>query len=137
MAEGAPGVRERPLSPFVQVWRWHVTMAASILNRVAGVALYIGALMLAGWALALASGPDAYAGYMGLLVSIPGRLVLFGLTLALFFHLASGVRHLVWDFGRGFAPRSADATAWLAFGFALAASLAIWSVALAGGGVPR
>ncbi len=132
MAEGAPGVRERPLSPFVQVWRWHVTMAASIGNRVAGVALYAGALVLAGWALALASGPDAYAGYMAVLGSLPGKVVLFGLTFSLFFHLAAGVRHLVWDFGHGFAPRTASATAWLAIAFGLVAAVAVWAWVLAG-----
>ena len=133
MAEGAPGVRERPLSPYVQVWRWHVTMAASILNRVAGVALYAGALILAGWALALASGPIAYAAYIGVLVSLPGRVVMFGLTVALFFHLAAGVRHLAWDFGQGFLPKTASATAWLAFAFALAASAAVWGLVMSGG----
>ena len=132
MAEGAPGVRERPLSPYVWIWRWHVTMAASIGNRVAGVALYAGALVLAGWALALASGPDAYAGYMAVLGSVPGKVVLFGLTFGFFFHLAAGVRHLVWDFGHGFAPRTASATAWLAIGFALVAAVAVWAWVLVG-----
>ena len=88
--------------------------------------------LLTGWALALASGPATYAAYMGVLASIPGRLVMFGLTIALFFHLAAGVRHLSWDFGQGFHPKTASATAWLAFAFALAASIAVWGFALSG-----
>jgi succinate dehydrogenase / fumarate reductase cytochrome b subunit len=51
--------KARPLSPHVQIWRWHVTMAASILHRVTGMLLYLGLLVLAGWALALADGLEA------------------------------------------------------------------------------
>ena len=105
-------------------------MAASILNRVAGVALYLGLLIVAGWALALASGPDAYGAYSSLLGSLIGRVVLFGITVALFFHMANGVRHFAWDLGRGFAPKTADSTAWGSFAFAIVAAVALWTVAL-------
>jgi succinate dehydrogenase / fumarate reductase cytochrome b subunit len=108
MTEASPGVRERPLSPHLQVWRWHVTMAGSILHRGSLIALYAGALILVGWLLSLASGPDAYAAYMGLLGSLLGKLVLLGLTFALFFNLASMVRHMIWDIGKGFQPKFAD-----------------------------
>ena len=135
MAEAPPGARARPLSPYTTIWRWHVTMAASILNRVAGVALYLGLLIVAGWALALASGPDAYGAYTGpgLLGSLVGRVVLFGITVALFFHMANGVRHFAWDLGRGFAPKTADATAWGSFAFAIVAGVALWSIVLTKG----
>jgi succinate dehydrogenase / fumarate reductase, cytochrome b subunit len=135
MADATPGARARPLSPHLQVWRWHVTLATSILHRLTGMALYAGALILAGWALALASGPVAYGDYVGLLGSLPGRIVLFGVTLSAFFHLATGVRHLVWDLGKGFAPATATATAWVSLVFAVAASIALWAwLAMAGGG---
>lgn len=108
-------------------------MAASILNRVAGVALYLGLLIVAGWALALASGPDAYGAYGSLLGSLIGRVVLFGITVALFFHMANGVRHFAWDLGKGFAPKTANATAWASFAFAIVAAVALWAVALSKG----
>jgi succinate dehydrogenase / fumarate reductase cytochrome b subunit len=110
-------------------------MAASILHRATGVALYGGALILVGWALALASGPGGYVGYMSLLASIPGRIVLFGVTVSLFFHMANGVRHLFWDVGKGFELRTADATAWLALAFGLLAGLVVWTIPLMFGGV--
>ena len=132
MAEAAPGVRERPLSPFM-IWRWHVTMAASILHRATGSALYVGVLILAGWAVALASGPDAYDAYMGLLGSILGKVVLFGLTVSVFFHLANGVRHLTWDLGKGFEPRTANLTAVVAYAFAVVAAVAVWALAFVTG----
>lgn len=133
MAEASPSARTRPLSPFL-IWRWHVTMAASILHRATGVALYGGALILVGWALALASGPGGYVGYMSLLASIPGRIVLFGVTVSVFFHMANGIRHLFWDAGKGFTLRTADRTAWIALTLGLVAAIAVWAMPLMFGG---
>ena len=121
--------RERPLSPHMQIWRWHITMASSILHRATGVALYVGALILAGWALALASGPVGYDRFTGLLGSTLGKLVLFGLTVSIFYHLANGVRHLFWDAGEGFTPKTASMTAAAAMTFAVVISLFVWGVA--------
>jgi succinate dehydrogenase / fumarate reductase cytochrome b subunit len=98
---------------------------------VTGVALYGGALILAGWALALALGPNAYGGYMSILGSFPGKVVLFALTVSVLFHLANGVRHLFWDAGKGFEPRTADATAVIAIVFGVAGAMALWLVAAA------
>jgi succinate dehydrogenase / fumarate reductase cytochrome b subunit len=123
----ASGARERPLSPHVQVWRWHVTMATSIMHRVSGVGLYVGALIFAGWAIALARGPEVYADYKALLASIPGQVVLFLLTAGIFYHLANGIRHLVWDAGRGLNVRSANASAWFVLAFTAGATLALWA----------
>jgi succinate dehydrogenase / fumarate reductase cytochrome b subunit len=124
--------RERPLSPFM-IWRWHITMFTSIAHRATGVALYGGALILAGWAMALAAGPEAYATYQGLLGSPLGKLVMFALTVSVFYHLANGVRHLVWDAGRGLDIKTANMTAVVAIAFAVAATLAVWLIALMAG----
>ena len=129
MTEASPGLPPPPLSPFTTVWRWHVTMFASIAHRVTGVGLYLGALIAAGWAVALASGPEAYASYMGLLGSIPGKIVLFGMTVSLFYHLANGIRHLAWDFGHGYDLKTANFTAVVVIAFAVAASVAVWVLA--------
>ena len=126
MADAAPGLRPRPISPSVTTWRWHITMLASILHRVTGVGLYGGALILMAWALSLASGPDAYAAFTGVAGSIPGEVVLFGLTLCAFYHLANGLRHLSWDSGFGFKPKTATSPAWLVIGFAILATLVFW-----------
>lgn len=129
MTEASRGLRERPTSPHLQVWRWHVTMLTSILHRATGVALYGGALILAGWAVALAAGDGPYSVYMGLLASPLGRIVLFGMTLSVFYHLANGVRHLVWDAGEGFDIKTADFSSVVVIAFAVAASLGIWVIA--------
>ncbi|MCI3132514.1 succinate dehydrogenase, cytochrome b556 subunit [Phenylobacterium aquaticum] len=139
-ASGAP--RERPKSPHLMtggfgsplLWRWHITMFTSIAHRATGVALYIGALLLAGWAVALAASLGetdhaTYAAYMALLGSPLGKLVMFGLTLSVFYHLANGVRHLMWDAGTGLDIKSANFTAVAAIAFAVAATLAVWGIA--------
>ena len=131
---GVATLRPRPLSPYMN-WRWHLTMLGSILHRTTGFALYVGAVLLAGWAAALAAGPQTYGQYMTLLGSIPGKLLLIGFTLAAFFHLANGVRHLAWDKGLGFAPRTATATGAAVIAFAIVATLAVWILAFMTGGL--
>ena len=136
MSNAAPAPRgpaDRPMSPHLQVWRWHITMATSILHRATGVALYVGALILAGWVVSLAMGADAFVRYRALLANPLGQLVLFGLTVSLFYHLANGVRHLVWDAGKGFDVKTADMTGAAAIAFGLVAAIAIWAVAMFGG----
>jgi succinate dehydrogenase / fumarate reductase cytochrome b subunit len=129
MAMASPGGRPRPLSPHLLQWRWHVTMAMSIFMRIAGGAAYVGLFLVAGWALALVSGRETYEDYMGLLGSIPGKVVLFGFTVAVFLHLAGGVRHLIWDLGKGYEKGQASASAWAAMIFAVVASIGVWVIA--------
>ena len=124
MAPSSPGSAARPLSPHVSVWRWHLTMACSIATRATGVALYAGFVLLALWALALAAGPESYATFTGLMGSLPGKLVLFGFTVSALYHLAAGVRHLVWDTGRGFAPGTATASGAAALAFGVVGAVA-------------
>jgi succinate dehydrogenase / fumarate reductase cytochrome b subunit len=130
MTEATPGLRARPLSPHMQVWRWHLTMLTSILHRATGVALYGGALILAGWAIALASGPANYLFFMTLLGSPLGRVVMFGLTLSIFYHLANGIRHLVWDAGAGLDIKTANLTGAAVIAFSVAATVVVWLIAL-------
>jgi succinate dehydrogenase / fumarate reductase cytochrome b subunit len=124
------GPKDRPMSPHLQVWRWHVTMATSILHRASGMALYVGGLVVAGWVIALASGPDGFSAYRAFLGSPIGVLVMFGLTVAFLYHLANGVRHLVWDSGKGFEPKTADMTGWAAIAFGVVAAVLIWIIVL-------
>lgn len=117
------------MSPHLQVWRWHVTMLTSILHRVTGVALYLAGLIAAAWAISLAAGPETYEVFKAVLGSLLGKVVLFGMTLALFYHLANGIRHLVWDLGHFLDLKSANSSAYAVFGFTVAATLAVWAIA--------
>lgn len=121
---------QRPLSPHVQIWKWHATMAASILHRVTGVGLYGGALLLAVWLGAAAIGPQAYEPVWGLMMSLPGQVFLFLFTIAVSYHFANGIRHLMWDGpGVGFSPKVASAVSVFNMAFGLLAACAIWSLA--------
>ena len=103
----------KPLSPHLQVYRWQITMVLSITHRATGVALAVGALVLAYWINAAAYGPDAFYNAQALLGHWFGRLLLFGWTLSLFFHLCNGIRHLFWDAGKGLEMPQVNMSAWL------------------------
>jgi succinate dehydrogenase / fumarate reductase cytochrome b subunit len=94
----------RPLSPHLQIYRPLLTMMMSIVHRITGAGLYFGMLILAWWLIAAASGPTSYATFQWFMESLIGRLMLFGFTWALLHHMLGGIRHLIWDTGRGFGP---------------------------------
>ena len=94
---------ERPLSPHLLIYRWPLPMAMSIAHRITGAGLYFGTLLVAWWLIAAAAGPNPYATVAGFMSSFLGRLILFGYTWALLHHMLGGIRHLIWDTGRGFS----------------------------------
>lgn len=98
----------RPLSPHLQVFRFILTMAMSIVHRITGGALYFGAFFVAVWLIAAALGPKAYAFVDGIYSSWLGRLVLIGFVWSLIHHAIGGVRHFIWDLGYGFEKKTAD-----------------------------
>ena len=93
--------RNRPLSPHLQIYKPQITSIMSIFHRFSGVALAAGALVLAYWLNAAAYGPEPFERVQALLTTWFGRLLMFGWTVALFYHMCNGVRHLFWDSGRG------------------------------------
>ncbi|WP_334175489.1 succinate dehydrogenase, cytochrome b556 subunit [Pseudoxanthobacter sp.] len=94
----------RPLSPHLQIYRLTLTMAMSIVHRITGGALYFGTILLAIWLIAAASGPGAFDVVNAIYGSIIGRLILFGYTWALIHHMFGGIRHFIFDLGKGFEP---------------------------------
>jgi succinate dehydrogenase / fumarate reductase cytochrome b subunit len=107
---------DRPLSPHLQIYRWQLTSVLSILHRAAGVVLSAGAILLVWWLVAAASGPEAYEGVEDFLGSWLGLLLLFGWTVALFYHLCNGIRHLVWDTGYALDLKSVYVGGWVVVG---------------------
>jgi succinate dehydrogenase / fumarate reductase cytochrome b subunit len=92
---------QRPLSPHLGVYKFQYSMALSILHRITGCAAAVGFLLFVWWLTALASGPDAYARAMQALNSPFSKLLLVGFTFSFVYHFCNGIRHLVWDTGRG------------------------------------
>ncbi|MFN3889965.1 MAG: succinate dehydrogenase, cytochrome b556 subunit [Beijerinckiaceae bacterium] len=93
--------RRRPLSPHLQVYRFALTMAMSIMHRITGAGLYLGTLLLAWWLIAAATSASAFADVNWFMGTIVGRLILLGFTWALFHHMLGGIRHFIWDAGYG------------------------------------
>src|SRR3978361_1685444 len=125
---------DRPLSPHLQTYRWTLTMALSIINRITGVALYFGTLLLAWWLIAAASGPGAYASVQAFTGSFVGRIIVFGYTWALLQHLLGGIRHFMWDLGYGFKPTEREALSWVALIGGISLTVLLWIAAYAIGG---
>lgn len=117
----------RPLSPHLQVWRWHITMFASILNRITGVGSVVGLVAVAAWLVCLAMGRETYTVFVQYAASPLGLIVWFLLSLAGFIHLTGGLRHFVWDLGGGFKPKTADALAFWTMALGVVLTVAFWA----------
>ena len=104
---------ERPLSPHLTVYKFKYTLAASILNRFAGLNLSAGLLLLVYWLADIAGGARAYAQARQVL-SLGICKLIYAILLASFaYHLLAGLRHLVWDTGRGLERETARRSAWI------------------------
>ena len=133
MAQADPAISKRPrrpISPHIQIYKRESNMVMSILHRITGAALYFGTLLLAWWLVALAAGPGYFAYINNLLASPLGVVVMIGFTWALLHHLIGGIRHLIWDTGRGFTLSSVNALSWATIIGSLALTAAIWIWAL-------
>ena len=119
---------ERPLSPHIQIYRWPLPMTMSILHRITGAGLYFGTLLMVWWLIAAGGGPNAYSKVGAFTSSVFGRLILFGYTWALIHHMLGGIRHLVWDTGRGFGPYERDALALMTALGSIGLTVLLWAV---------
>lgn len=115
----------RPLSPHLSVYKFKYTLTTSILNRLTGLGLSLGVLLLVYWLLAVAAGAAAHARAERVL-SHPLMRPLYGaLVIAFCYHLTAGIRHLVWDTGRGLERAQARRSAWLVVAVSIALTLLV------------
>jgi len=120
-------MNQRPLSPHLSVYKFTYTMTLSILHRITGVASSVGFLVFAWWLMALASGPNSYETAMRYLSSPLGKLLLVGFTFSFVYHFCNGIRHMVWDTGRGLERAQARRSGWFVIVAALLlTALLIW-----------
>lgn len=124
--------RERPLSPHLQVYRWQITMTMSIIHRVTGLVITLGAFGLAWWLMAVAAGGDTYRNAAEWLASPLGMVALAGLSLALVYHLLNGIRHLLWDVGWGFEIPEFYASGWTVVVLTAVLTALVWFAVLGG-----
>lgn len=116
----------RPLSPHLQIYRPQWTSALSILHRVTGLLLSAGMLLVTAWLVTLAGGPESFAGMQAVLTHPIMIVLLIGWTLALFYHLLNGIRHLIWDAGMMMDIPSARLSAWVVVVLTLVLTALVW-----------
>ncbi len=127
--------RQRPLSPHLQVYRWQIQMATSILHRATGIILALGALLIATALVTLATGPDAWNWISTQAGAWYGLVFLFLWTWAFTYHLLNGIRHLAHDGGLGFAVSAFVRNGWLVSLGSLVVAVLIWGAVYAKGGL--
>jgi succinate dehydrogenase / fumarate reductase cytochrome b subunit len=125
---------ERPLSPHLQVYRWQIQMATSILHRATGIVLSFGALIIAAGLLALMLGAEHWSCFTGIVGAWYGKLFMFAWTWCFAYHLCNGVRHVVQDFGYGFSIPAFKRSSWLSVIGSLVITALIWAYVLGTGG---
>lgn len=129
------GPIERPLSPHLQIYRPTINMTMSIVHRMTGAALYFGTLLVAWWLTAAAISEPYFNYVSAILGSLPGKVVLIGYTWALLHHMMGGLRHFLWDTGRGYDLKTIDLLCWGSLVLSLAATALIWLRPLTGMGI--
>ena len=127
MASAKPSAgTQRPISPHLQIYSPLVNMMMSIVHRITGCALYFGTLLLAFYLVSAASGPGAYDYAKWVFGNPIGLLILFGYTWALFHHMLGGIRHMIWDTGRGFDLATVDKLCWGSLIASISLTILVW-----------
>jgi succinate dehydrogenase / fumarate reductase cytochrome b subunit len=121
----------RPLSPHLQIYKPQVSSTTSIMNRVTGIALSVGLLLMVWWLVAAATGPQAFSTAQGFIGSPIGLILMFGWTLSLWYHFCNGIRHLLWDTGWGFEIQTSHRTALIVVIATVVLTLLSWIIGLA------
>lgn len=124
----------RPLSPHLQIYKPQMTSAMSILHRISGFGLSLGLLLLTCWLYHAAYNPEGLEGFYEFTGSWFGMIFLFGWSVAFYYHLANGIRHLLWDAGKMLEIDTATRGGFLVLGVTLGLTVATWGYILMGGG---
>ncbi|QIL20482.1 succinate dehydrogenase, cytochrome b556 subunit [Thermomonas sp. HDW16] len=122
--------RERPLSPHLQVYKWQVQMVTSILHRATGMALAVGMLAMVWGLSALAAGPERWEAFAACVGSPFGKIVLFGFSWALAYHLVNGLRHLIQDAGHGWSIPEFVRSSWVSIIGSVVLVVVVWGIVL-------
>ena len=124
----------RPTSPHLGIYRPQISTVLSILHRITGIALFFGTAVIVAWLWTAAYAPASYTSLYDLLTSLPGRVLLLGWTLAFYYHLGNGIRHLFWDAGVGFSLPVMSRSGWAVLFFTCALTAFTWGIACSAGG---
>ena len=120
---------KNPLSPHLQIYRWHVSSLLSITHRISGVINLLALILIFFWLIFLSSGENDYESFLLIINSFIGKFILIGFTWSMSFHLLSGIRHLVWDLGYGFEIKTANITGIIVIISSLTLTIIFWLIA--------
>ena len=115
-----------PLSPHLQIYRWHISSLISITHRISGIINLLALILIFFWLLFLSFGENNYELFLLIINSFFGKLILIGFSWSMSFHLLSGIRHLVWDLGYGFEIKTANISGTIVIIFSLAMTIIFW-----------
>jgi len=115
-----------PLSPHLQIYRWHISSLLSITHRILGVINLFALILIFFWLVVLSSGESNYELFLLIINSFFGKFILIGFTWSMSFHLLSGIRHLVWDIGYGFEIKTANISGIIVIFSSLALTIIFW-----------
>tara|TARA_B100000427_G_C15156877_1_gene441269 strand:+ start:77 stop:463 length:387 start_codon:yes stop_codon:yes gene_type:complete len=115
-----------PLSPHLQIYRWHISSLLSITHRIAGVINLLALILIFFWLTALSFGENSYELFLLIINSFFGKFILIGFTWSMNFHLLSGMRHLVWDLGYGFEIKTANISGIIVIITSLVVTVIFW-----------
>ena len=117
---------KNPLSPHLQIYRWHISSLLSITHRISGVINLLSLILIFFWLIFLSLGENNYQSFLLIINSFIGKFILIGFTWSMSFHLLSGIRHLVWDLGYGFEIKTANITGIIVIISSLALTIIFW-----------
>ena len=117
---------KNPLSPHLQIYRWHISSLLSITHRISGVINLLALILIFFWLIFLSLGENNYQSFLLIINSFIGKFILIGFTWSMSFHLLSGIRHLAWDLGYGFEIKTANITGAIVIISSLALTIIFW-----------
>ena len=117
---------KNPLSPHLQIYRWHISSLISITHRISGVINLLALILIFYWLVVLSFCESNYESFLLIINSFFGKFILVGFTWSMIFHLLSGIRHLVWDMGYGYEIKTANISGIIVIIFSLALTIIFW-----------
>jgi len=117
---------KNPLSPHLQIYRWHISSLLSITHRISGVVNLLALILIFFWLIALSLGENNYESFLLVINSFFGKFILIGFTWSMIFHSLSGVRHLIWDLGYGFEIKTANISGIIVIISSLVLTIIFW-----------
>ena len=120
---------KNPLSPHLQIYRWHISSLLSITHRISGVINLVALILIFFWLIILSSDENNYELFLRVINSFFGKFILIGFAWSMCFHSLSGIRHLVWDLGYGFEIKTSNISGIIVIISSLLLTVIFWLLA--------